>query len=178
MLNQGNYDLEVSANNYKTKLISNIQMQNRQITWENVELDAFYVDFSSDIQVVILGDMLSFYDESKGDIDTWLWEFEGASPTQSEVKDPQNIQYNEPGLYGVTLSVTDVDDETLTMYKHAFIGVGDEYLMDNITINSCAGFFYDSGGKDADYSTDEHLIMTIAGNNPDYCFRLILLNLI
>jgi gliding motility-associated-like protein len=38
---------------------------------------------------------------------TFLWEFEGGTPATSDVENPTNICFNEPGLYNVSLTVTD-----------------------------------------------------------------------
>ena len=38
---------------------------------------------------------------------TYAWEFQGAVTTTSALQDPTNICYNEPGVYDVTLTVTD-----------------------------------------------------------------------
>jgi PKD repeat protein len=47
---------------------------------------------------------------------TWQWLFEGASPTESADENPENICYNTPGVYGVTLIVSSGNaDDTLTL---------------------------------------------------------------
>jgi hypothetical protein len=42
-----------------------------------------------------------------------------------------------------------------------------EFLMDNTTVNTCGGFFYDSGGASGDYSSSENIIKTICSDNGD-----------
>jgi PKD repeat protein len=48
----------------------------------------------------------NFLDFSTGQPTAWAWSFPGATPATSTLQNPQNICYNAPGTYDVTLTVT------------------------------------------------------------------------
>lgn len=49
---------------------------------------------------------IDFEDPSVNNPTSWLWTFEGASPTTSTEKNPLQICYNTPGVYDMTLVTT------------------------------------------------------------------------
>jgi len=62
---------------------------------------------------------INFADSSLNSPIAWQWFFPGASPSSSSDQNPQNICYNDPGTYDVTLittSLTGNDTLTLTGY--------------------------------------------------------------
>ncbi len=63
-------------------------------------------DFDASNHVVCPGTVISFKDKSINYIQSRLWEFEGGSPATSTDKYPE-ITYNNPGIYKVTLTVSD-----------------------------------------------------------------------
>lgn len=52
---------------------------------------------------------LDFYADNLGDPTNWNWEFEGASPEQATGENPNNICYDAPGTYKVSLTVTNAE---------------------------------------------------------------------
>ncbi len=62
--------------------------------------------FTSDESWICYGQEVHFYDISSGDIISWEWEFPGGTPATSNEQNPV-IAYNEPGIFGVTLTVSD-----------------------------------------------------------------------
>jgi gliding motility-associated-like protein len=54
---------------------------------------------------------------------TYAWQFPGAVPATSTAQNPTNICYNEPGIYNVTLSVTDDIGTGGPITQNAFINV-------------------------------------------------------
>jgi len=64
------------------------------------------VDFSADVTTITEGDVVSFTDLSTNTPTTWLWAFEGGTPSSSSLQNPTNIQYNTQGNYYVTLIAT------------------------------------------------------------------------
>ena len=60
--------------------------------------------------------LVQFTDQSIGEIDTWNWTFPGGNPANSLVQNPQVI-YNTPGLFDVTLEVTNSAGSNLIIYE-------------------------------------------------------------
>jgi PKD repeat protein len=71
-------------------------------TQSNAEPEAA---FSSNVQVVCVGDSIQFTDLSYNAAPGWNWQFEGGSPVLSDERDPI-VFYNEEGVYSVSLSVS------------------------------------------------------------------------
>lgn len=97
------------------------ELPNSQDTWGTwwayINLDSEPVSvFSSNITSVPVGSEVNFTDESKFEPTSWHWTFEGGTPAESYEKSPQNIFYNESGLYDVTLVTSNyLGSNTLTM---------------------------------------------------------------
>ncbi|MCU0403887.1 MAG: S8 family serine peptidase [Chitinophagaceae bacterium] len=76
-------------------------------------------DFSASTRTIQAGNTINFIDQSTYNPTTWSWSFPGGTPATSNVKNPNNIRYNTPGTYAVTLTVTNAngqDTETKTNY--------------------------------------------------------------
>ena len=84
-------------------------------------LDYFEAAFSSDITHVQPGGAISFTDQSTGDPTSWNWTFEGGTPATSNDQNPVII-YNTPGLFDVTLEISD-GTKTDLLVKTDFIHV-------------------------------------------------------
>ena len=79
-------------------------------------------DFTANIVTPCFGSAVNFSDNSTGSPTAWNWTFPGGTPGTSTLQDPSNIQYNTPGMYDVTLTVTNaVTSATVT--KTAYINV-------------------------------------------------------
>lgn len=101
--------------------------------------------FTSSTTEPCLQDIVYFFDQSSGDATSWSWTFEGGSPATSTNENPLVVYFN-PGLYDVTLTVSDgVDTSTLVMadYIHAFsipsvpgTPAGDNYICTNYVTSS------------------------------------------
>lgn len=62
--------------------------------------------FSTPVEVITPGTSINFTSESTGIPNTYQWTFEGGTPSSSNVMNPQNILYQNPGTYDVSLTVT------------------------------------------------------------------------
>jgi PKD repeat protein len=62
-------------------------------------------DFSGTPTALYTGEQVQFSDMSTGDPNTWLWIFEGGTPSSSSLKTPPAITYSTAGEYDVTLTV-------------------------------------------------------------------------
>ena len=77
--------------------------------------------FSSDT-LICKNDIVYFYDESGGNIISWNWIFEGATPTTSSSQNPV-VAYPVQGAWDVFLEVSD-GIETSQLYLNEYINVG------------------------------------------------------
>ena len=128
----------------------NIQLQ------PNLTLNA---DFTASTTDVSLGQSISFSDTSEGMVNSWSWSFEGATPSSSTEQNPTGITYNTPGDYDVTMTVTGPGG-TQTVTKENYIHVAESILMQNGSVTTCSGIFYDSGGPNDNYGNNLNYTMT------------------
>ena len=122
----------------------------------NLNLDA---DFTASTTDVSLGQSINFTDTSEGMVTSWNWTFEGATPSSSTVQNPTGITYNTAGDYDVTLTVTGPGG-TRTITKEDYIHVAESILMQNGSVTTCSGIFYDSGGANSNYANNLNYTMT------------------
>jgi len=163
---EGTYDVTYSAFGYYPQTIENVQVQNREITWVNVELEQgnLIPDFSANNTVISTGGSVDFTDMSYGNITSYEWTFEGGTPATSTEQNPSGIVYNTNGTYDVSLTISDgTDSQTIT--KEDYITVSSEYYMQDGTVTTCEGIFYDTGGANSNYSDDEDFTMTFLPGN-------------
>lgn len=62
--------------------------------------------FSTPVEVITPGTNINFINQSTGIPSTYQWAFEGGNPSTSNDTNPQNILYQNPGSYDVSLTVT------------------------------------------------------------------------
>ncbi|MCF8365332.1 MAG: T9SS type A sorting domain-containing protein [Bacteroidales bacterium] len=87
----------------------------------NITGDILIAGFTSDAYEVCHGSDVHFYDNSQGNITSWAWEFPGGTPATSTEQNPV-ITYNSPGIYGVTLTVSDgTNQSTEAMLEYMIV---------------------------------------------------------
>jgi PKD repeat protein len=87
-------------------------------------------DFKVDSRKIIAGGNVSFYDQSSYLPTSWQWNFEGGVPSASTEQNPENIVYNVPGIYEVTLiAANSLGSDTLT--KICYIEVEQTSIVDS-----------------------------------------------
>ena len=88
--------------------------------------------FSADNVLIGAGESVNFFDETFGSPTSWSWVFEGANPSTSTQKNPENIVYNVMGSYDVALTVTNTygeDSETIQDYiTVGYVGLDDPVI--------------------------------------------------
>lgn len=159
----GTYSLTFTAPGHMPKTINNVSISNYNTVVVDVELSsgtltAGFDAFPTSVQI---GGTVDFADQSYGSPVSWLWTFEGGNPSTSDLQYPLNITYAFEGTYDVTLTVTNSQGQSSTLTKPDYISVNAEFLMENNTITTCNGLFYDSGGNTGNYNDDEDLTFTI-----------------
>ncbi len=81
-------------------------------------------DFTASSREILAGMSIDFTDLSTGSPTSWIWQFPGGIPDTSIDRNPTGIVYEESGVYGVTLTVANLDGED-TETKSGYITVTD-----------------------------------------------------
>ena len=87
-------------------------------------------DFSADSNSIVAGESISFFDQSSFLPTSWQWSFPGGFPSASTEQNPQNILYNNPGVYDVSLITTNLIGSD-TLIKNCYIKVEQASYVDN-----------------------------------------------
>lgn len=166
----GTYVVTYSANGYFPKTYT-LSVADHETLIQDVQLRAgegLIPDFSVSATNIALGQSVDFTDNTWGaNLVSWEWQFEGATPSTSNLKNPTGITYNEIGTYDVTLTVTNADGQTESLTKSNYITVTEAYLMHDGTVTTCSALFYDSGGVDGNYGNNENFTMTFMPQTPN-----------
>ncbi|MBE0572509.1 MAG: PQQ-binding-like beta-propeller repeat protein [Ignavibacteriaceae bacterium] len=79
-------------------------------------------DFKADSTQIFNGSDVSFSDQSSFQPTAWQWSFPGGIPSSSTDQNPENIFYNSPGIYEVSLIATNALGSD-TLVKSCYIEV-------------------------------------------------------
>ncbi len=123
-------------------------------------------DFAATPETVIVGNTITFTDLSGCAPTGWEWSFPGGTPSTYSGQNPPAILYDTEGTYDVTLTVTKGSASDV-MTKTGYITVVPPvFTIQNGSITTCQGTFYDSGGASGSYSNGEDYIFTIYSATP------------
>lgn len=89
-------------------------------------------NFRAEAQQVLLGSSVRFNDLSSGFPTTWQWTFEGGTPATSNEQNPV-VTYNQPGVFGVTLVVSNAAGQSEPLVRPQYIEVLNQGLCTDIT---------------------------------------------
>lgn len=85
---------------------------------ECAPISSFYFEQGNDFttqKMICAGGSVDFEESAyNGDVDTYAWTFDGGEPGTSTLANPQNIQYDTPGEYDVTLQVSNDQGSSTT----------------------------------------------------------------
>ena len=90
-------------------------------------------DFKADSTKIITGQSINLFDQSSFQPTNWQWSFPGGLPASSSEQNPQNIVYNSPGTYEVSLIATNALGSD-TLLKSCYIEVEQASFVDNNTV--------------------------------------------
>ena len=169
----GTYAVTYSAYGYEPQTIT-LSVNDNEAIVQDVQLipipnTPIIADFTAEKELVTVGTSVRFNDLSQGlRIIHWEWQFEGGTPSTSTERNPV-VVYEMPGLFGVTLTVTDASGQTHTLTKSKFIDVYHSIPIQNgdITVTDCRGLFLPSGGDCGHYGNNESYKMTIRPEHND-----------
>lgn len=159
----GSYTLVFTKSGYCPKTVEVTVADDQRVELNDIKLtpgNCMMPAFSANTTEVAIGQSISFTDGSFGDIATWRWTFEGATPASSTQQNPTGITYNTAGDFDVTLVITDADGHSETLIKENYIHVTSSYLMQNGSVTTCDALFYDSGGANGNYGDNQDYTMT------------------
>ena len=159
----GSYTFEFTKDGYCPYYVDVTVADGQRVELNNIQLtpgNCMVPSFTASTTEVSLGQSISFTDNSFGTIASWSWTFEGATPSTSTAQNPTNITYSTAGDYDVTLIITDADGNSQTLTKENYIHVAESILMQNGSVTTCSGIFYDSGGANSNYGNNLNYTMT------------------
>jgi PKD repeat protein len=129
-------------------------------------------NFSGTPVNVVIGNSVTFTDNSSCGPATWEWSFPGGTPATYSGQSPSPITYNTLGTYDVSLTVTKPGGSD-TRTRTAYITVSPPvFIMGNGNITTCTGDFYDSGGSSGSYQNNENFTMTFYPSTPNSMVKM------
>ena len=166
-IKEGTYDVTYSAYCYESQTIT-ININDNETLYQDVQLTPtpntpLFADFEAEKELVTVGSPVRFNDLSKGlRIISWEWQFEGGTPATSNERIP-SVFYDAPGLFDVTLTVTDANGQTNTITKSEFIDVYHSMPIQDgdVMLSDCKALFLPSGGDCGHYGNSESFKTTV-----------------
>ena len=131
-----------------------------EVKTDYIAVKNIIADFSGAPTTVVVGNTVTFTDNSSCGPTSWSWSFPGGTPSTFNGQTPPAIQYDTEGSYSVTLTVSNGSGSDSKMLVDYITVVPPEFNMTNGTVTTCMGNFYDSGGPGGNYQNNENFTMT------------------
>lgn len=96
----GNYSVQITDANGCTAMSNTISAT--YVPGQNPPIAQFTASATS----ICAGDCINFTDQSQNSPTSWQWTFQGGTPSSSNLQNPSNICFNNPGTYTVTLTAS------------------------------------------------------------------------
>ncbi|MEI6455300.1 MAG: BACON domain-containing carbohydrate-binding protein [bacterium] len=161
----GSYDVSLTVSDGVT---TDTETKTGYITVKNV-----IADFTGTPTNVVVGNNVTFSDNSSCSPTSWTWSFPGGTPSSYSGQTPPAITYSTLGTYDVSLTVTNASGSD-TKTKTGYITVSPPvFIMTNGSITTCTGDFYDSGGPANNYQNNETFVETFYPTTPGSMIRFI-----
>lgn len=125
--------MNIFTQGQKTRMLAVMEVSPRRNTLIQSNLcspqvaDVPTPNFTVDRQQVLKGGEAYFTDLSTNFPNKWVWAFEGGDPEASSERNPR-IKYQTPGVYKVTLIVTNSLGESAPLIREGYIEVSEEGL--------------------------------------------------
>jgi len=159
----GTYDVSLTVSDGIT---NDTETKINFITVKNV-----IAEFSGTPATVVVGNSVTFTDNSSCSPETWEWSFPGGTPAAFTGQTPPPIVYSSLGTYDVSLTVTKPGGSD-TRTKTGYITVTPPvFNMTNGSVTTCTGDFYDSGGPAGAYQNNENFTETFYPSTPGSLIR-------
>ncbi len=114
-------------------------------------------NFSSSQTQILAGSLTGFTDLSEGNVNSWYWTFDGATPNHSTEQFPRDIKFTYAGTFNVSLVVTNSYGSD-TEIKQSFITVSDGCIRSSNIAEDETLYLYTFSGNEWGYWTghNEH----------------------
>jgi PKD repeat protein len=110
-------------------------------------------DFSASKTTIRAGEKVNFTDQSAGNPTSWTWWFPGGFPSGGNQQNPSNIRYDFPGIYNVSLKISDGSGtDSITKLGYITVTGYPSYMsldfesLDDFTLNFNPWSVYDVNG--------------------------------
>ncbi len=132
-INPGIYDVTLTAIN----ACGSTYIEKKKLIRVNSVGTPPVVNFTANNVTINIGQTVNFTDLSVNTPDSWNWAFSAGNPGTSNSQNPNNVQYNTPGFFDVTLTASNSfgsNSLTKTGYIHVLAAAPTMVFIKKITV--------------------------------------------
>ena len=158
----GNYDVTLTATN------AGGSIGETKISY--ISVNEANANFTASPVSIVVNNPTTFTDASTCDVNTWMWDFGAdANPATADTQGPHTVTYSTTGLKTVSLTVNGNATATKTDYINV---IADTFVMNNSSVTTCSGTFFDPGGEANNYGNNQSYTMVFNSALPNHQIRL------